>query len=275
MWGEYMEKEFSIDLTLRTTKNFQDKAFAEQMIKTMNGRSMFSPTHYDSSEPLKKEFDIAKLDELIETWMNTDVNNLWREKEYASGDFLAKRKKNCNTNYFASWKKNQQAHFNLFSLYSNAGELLKSERSSEFLKHCIDFIKIVEPIHGDIGISNNKDSNPIDLTVRCPELKWMVIFGKPYIELFGRDKLLSVPCYRVHEFNENLIGLQLVESIFEEVPIDVRLSVKKHLGEEAFVEEGKGIRRHKVGLVPQFDFNEVLFDPLKPIKEPQIITRKR
>ncbi len=63
--------------------------------------------------------------------------------------------------------------------------------------------------------------------------------------------MLSAPCYKVHEFGANLIGLQLTESIVDDIPFEVRSAVKKHLGEEAFVEEGKGISRYQVGLVPK------------------------
>ncbi|TYP71096.1 hypothetical protein BCM02_11045 [Paenibacillus methanolicus] len=39
----------------------------------------------------------------------------------------------------------------------------------------------------------------INLAVIHPELVWYNVFGKPYIDLFGRDKLLATPCYRIHE----------------------------------------------------------------------------
>jgi len=139
----------------------------------------------------------------------------------------------------------------------------------------MNLIKAIDPVHGDIGIFLPNENNPINLRIRCPELKWMTIFGAPYIDLFGREKLLSTPCHKVHLISDSLIGLQLVESIYDEIPSGLRRTVKSHLGEEAFVEEGKGIKRYKTGLTPEFDFSGVLFDPKKPIVVPQILTRKR
>ena len=115
----------------------------------------------------------------------------------------------------------------------------------------------------------------INFRVRHPELAWINYFGRPYIDLFGREKLLSAPCYRTFEISEDLIGLQMTEDLFQPIPSDVRYAVKKHLGEDAFVEEGKWYRMYKTGRVPAFDFSNVLFDPSKPIEEPQIRMRQK
>lgn len=270
-----METEFSISMLLLSTRNFQDSQFSEKIIKMMNQHPYFVPTLYDSVTPLKKIFDIENMGEMVNTWMNTERNNQSIDQNYASGNFIARGKRKCNIDYFASWKKNQQVNFNLLSIILHVEERIEKELFDEFMLVCTNFMNAVEPVYGEIGIINSNENKPINLRVRYPELNWISIFGKPYIELFRRDQLLSAPCYKMHEFGENIIGLQLTESIFDDLSLEVRSAVKKHLGEEAFVEEGKGIRRHQVGLVPEFDFSEVLFDPSKPIVEPQILKRKR
>lgn len=50
---------------------------------------------------------------------------------------------------------------------------------------------------------------------------------------------------------------------------------KSHLGEKAFISGNKMNPTYKDGLVPKFDFSDVLFDKTKPIIEPQILTRQR
>ncbi len=277
-----METESYINMFLLSTRNFQDRQFAKKIISMMNQHPYFIPTLYDSVTPLKELFNIENIDEMVDTWMNTEMNDRSPDQNYASGHFIArgkkaKRKKKCTISYFASWIKNQQVNFNLLSIRWHAEEIIEQKLFDQVMLVCENFMNEVESVYGEIGIehSNNNKNNPIDLRVRYPDLKWISLFGKPYIELFGRDQLLSAPCYKVHEFGANLIGLQLTESIVDDIPFEVRSAVKKHLGEEAFVEEGKGIRRHQVGLVPQFDFSEVLFDPSKPIVEPQILKRKR
>jgi len=72
-----------------------------------------------------------------------------------------------------------------------------------------------------------------------------------------------------------VIAMQLTDNLFEPIPPSVRSTVKKHLGEDAFVEEGKSYRAYNKGKVPEFDFSYVLFDKTKPIVEPQIRTKEK
>lgn len=260
---------------LLTAKDFQTEQIAKDIITTMNKYPRFSPTLYDSTEPLKKSFDISRMDELIDLWMNSEVNKLWVEKEYASGSFIAKRKSKLKTDFFASWTKNQQAQFNLCSVTVELKELTTDNFWEEFMELCFAFINIVEPVYGNISILIPNKSEPINLNIRLPELKWITILGQPYIELFGKEKLLSTPCYKVHEYSHSIIGLQMVNSVYDEIPSELKKAVKMHLGEEAFVEEGKGIKRHKTGLTPIFDYSGVLFNPQKPIEVQEIYKRDR
>lgn len=133
-----------------------------------------------------------------------------------------------------------------------------------------------EPVYGEIANwSLPGVGQPFDLRIRLPEINWMLILGEPYIRMFGRDKLMSTPCHSVRAIGEHTVALQLTENLFEPVPADIRKAVKEHLGEDAFVEEGKYYRHYKTGRVPEFDFSTVLFDPTQPIEEPQIRTRNQ
>lgn len=93
--------------------------------------------------------------------------------------------------------------------------------------------------------------------------------------MFGRERLLSTPCHSVHTIGDNIVALQLTDNLFEPIPPSVRSTVKKHLREDAFVEEGKLYRTYNSGKVPKFDFSNVLFDGTKPIVEPQIRVRNK
>lgn len=45
-----------------------------------------------------------------------------------------------------------------------------------------------------------------------PDLFWMNIFGRPYIELFGRERLLSVPSFQLQELT-NAFALKITEHL--------------------------------------------------------------
>ncbi len=72
-----------------------------------------------------------------------------------------------------------------------------------------------------------------------PDLCWVNVFGQPYIDMFGREKLLSAPAYDVHGMEGGCIWLQLSPSLkdvannYEEFEA-VRQAVKEHLNPNAF-----------------------------------------
>lgn len=152
--------------------------------------------------------------------------------------------------------------------------LTDAENFQAFLALCLKLAVLLENVHGEIvNRAFPEWADPINLQVRHPELHWMAFFGEPYIELFGRDKLLNAPCYRTKAIGENLIALQMTESPFEAVTNEVRSAVKTYLDPEAFVENGKSCRSYKTGHVPRFDFSNVLFDKSAPIVQPSIRLR--
>lgn len=78
------------------------------------------------------------------------------------------------------------------------------------------------------------------LSEQClPDLYNISVWGKPYIEFFGRDKLLSAPCYKVEEMHPGLIWMQLSPDVYSEKGSwttikDVREKVKVYLNNNAF-----------------------------------------
>jgi hypothetical protein len=76
-----------------------------------------------------------------------------------------------------------------------------------------------------------------------PELFWTTIFGPPYVKLFGRDRLLSAPCFSAEEIGPSIIRLQLSKSIYEmrdsfDQLDGIRSAVKRHLDVDAFWRRG-------------------------------------
>ena len=75
--------------------------------------------------------------------------------------------------------------------------------------------------------------------------------------MFGRERILSAPAYKVCELSRDAICVQLSKELsdmtvrYEEVEA-VRRDVKRHLGEDAFFDpiKGEGYRYS----VPQFEF---------------------
>lgn len=72
-----------------------------------------------------------------------------------------------------------------------------------------------------------------------PELYWVTVFGEPYVRLFGKKRLLSVPAPVACEIGGGCIYIQLSDSIYDleidyEAVDGVRRAVKEHLDCNAF-----------------------------------------
>jgi hypothetical protein len=100
-----------------------------------------------------------------------------------------------------------------------------------------------------------------------PDVYWLTVFGPPYIDFLGRERLLAAPVADVRELSADVIALQLTEDLaaaledpdgFEHV----REQVKRHLGEEAFFDPSRQVFR-----VPR----ELL--PTEPATTPSVETR--
>ncbi len=81
------------------------------------------------------------------------------------------------------------------------------------------------------------------------------MFGKPYIELFGKERLLSAPAPFVKEISEDVISIMLSENPWDilddyNAVNSVRQAVKQHLNNNAFYDP-KAIPEHLYN-VPDF-----------------------
>jgi hypothetical protein len=78
-----------------------------------------------------------------------------------------------------------------------------------------------------------------DLKRRIPDIYWTTVFGQPYLELFGKERLLSTPAYRVDVLSERMVLLQISKELSEVGDHTGTFSRARerailHLGEKAF-----------------------------------------
>lgn len=271
---DYLRNE--IKFAIMSLKDFGNKNLARSVFEAIaEAGNTFFPTVYDSCEPLRRKCSPNDIDALVRFWVNEEyAEETSRTHHYAMGSMVMERRRKPKSSYLIHWEKVQQERFN-YLVFSMDLEYLKAPKHLKtFLALCTQLIVLLEPVQGEItncAVSNWTD--PIDLRVRHPELEWMNFFGRPYIDMFGREKLLSAPCHSVKEIGDNVIALQLSENPFQSIPSKVRNAVKDHLDPEAFVEEGKSYLRYKTGHIPQFDFSDILFDKASPPVPPQIRMR--
>ena len=99
-----------------------------------------------------------------------------------------------------------------------------------------------------------------DLNKYLPDIYWLTVFGRPYVQLFSRERLLSCPAYCVKELEDGSIVVQLTPELrditSEEAAFErVRQEARNHLNNDAFFDLAKGLDyRYRV---PEF-----VWDPI-------------
>lgn len=255
-----MGKIEKVGMSLLSAKDFQDEKVALSILEKINN-SPFIPYIYGFNEALKLKYEINDISGPIKVWMHEEVNRKLSRYKQAGGSLMMVAKSEEMGYFHFSWNKlKNNPRFNYASFSVGINYLNQDKNYEEFINLCRSLVTIIEPVYGDITNFTLPDwSAPINLKIRLPEVRWMNFYGKPYIEMFGKDKILSTPCYRVEEITKDIVAVQATEDLFNHVPDEVKTNIKMHLGEDAFVWGNKAVRGYKYGKVPDFDFSGVIF----------------
>lgn len=228
------------------------------------------PDRIGNYEPIREKFDPDNLEAALALWQDPFLAVKKKPKMYSSvwmrmGPWPPRAswliKADCNS-------VNQEALCNLLREAPNALE-------ADFA--CAHFMNAPEIerglVNGTVSFVSKRGEEAFKLErrvlefafllssqelERCiPELYWATVFGPPYVEMFGRERLLSAPAYKVEALGPDRVLVQLSERLddlekrWDEVE-KVRIAVKNHLGADAFFQpDADSSFRYRV---PEFKF---------------------
>jgi hypothetical protein len=94
-----------------------------------------------------------------------------------------------------------------------------------------------------------------------PDIFWTTVFGRPYVELFSRERLLSCPAHRIKELESGAIVIQLTPELkdidAEEAAFErVRQEARNHLNHDVIFDLAKGLDYQY--RVPEFTWGPIL-----------------
>lgn len=120
--------------------------------------------------------------------------------------------------------------------------------SISFLGLSVEIYKLIHPEYGKIHLVSDsikmatfdhpiygETIYPVDLKKGLPGIYWVNFFGPNVVEKLGREKLLSIPCYKREEFDDG--GLLLALSSQYEVTAGMKKQqqeIRNFLGEDNF-----------------------------------------
>jgi hypothetical protein len=96
---------------------------------------------------------------------------------------------------------------------------------------------------------------PKKLANGLPDFYWAMVFGKPYCDMFGIERLLATPAHSVKRLGESLVYVQLTADVNDcerdhAAVLRARQFAKRHLGLEAFMPDQRDGLAGKVGHLP-------------------------
>jgi hypothetical protein len=223
------------------------------------------PDRAGTHEPLK-QFSLADLAGLLAEWEYHVLFKKVAKPKLHSSLFM----QHGPHRKHSSWTISIDDHKNLYLVCMlNLLEQASPEFSADFA-----FLQKPTKFDIEIGLASRsisyltaaKKSVSLFVTTHLlkkyiPDIYWVTIFGKPYVDFFSRERLLSAPAYRVQELKDGSILIRLTEfpdgSPEEVSAYQVQKTlVKNHLNSDAFFDLTKGAD-HKYS-VPDFSWREPL-----------------
>jgi hypothetical protein len=245
---------YDLNLGILTPKVLASRDDARALLRLLcQSVPELAPEYYGNFEPLTERFNPADLENALKAWK---YPFLWKRRRPRSEGSV--------------WMENPNMHTSIY--------ILTQSHSVDLSKLCAFLQASVLLLGADFGylhlVTEAESASPNahdmltpfcpgltthELRKHLPNLCWATVFGPPYVELFGRERILSAPASIVEEFAQNTICIQLSESLldlqskYDEVNA-VRQAVKKHLNCDAFFDPAADSgRKYRV---PEFEWKE-------------------
>jgi hypothetical protein len=241
----------ALGFSLDSLDDFTDEQLARGVIGALlSAQGDLRPVKYGSFEPLRDR--IGDIQSLLDVWFSARSSQDLRLE--LGGLLLAGR---GLMGYQIGWQKSADPKFSFVNGYVGFSILKKRADTLENLLQLVrSLVDKISPVYGEVrSMATRGWDNPLDLKIRLPDPPWISIYGPPYVKLFGEDKIRTAPFLVVEELRPGFWWLQASSSPFEEIPEDLKVKIRQHFGEDAFMNSRQ--RRYATGIAPDFDFSRV------------------
>ena len=210
----------------------------------------FLPNRWGLYEPLRHHFSMSSLEEAIRTWeffflvkrtaspkLEGSIFMQYGPHREHSVWSISLGIKDFDQPVFCNLLQRSAAAFSAnFGLIHTITEAETSRGREHGSISFLDWAKTEKNLHV---------ASPM-LEKCVPDIYWTTVFGKPYVELFSRERLLSCPAHRIKELDNGAIVIQLTPELkdigAEEAAFErVRQDARNHLNNDAFFDPAKGM----------------------------------
>jgi hypothetical protein len=189
-----------------------DKPFVLSILRDINSYAPeFLPVRYGQFEPLRSIFDLKNPDEVIG---EKDNYLLWTTKagpfgQWTTGMHLPRKRHNELSFY------GEATLIDVRPVRALLRALVFAHGVDYGWMHalCDEEFETYQSTRYEAVRPFNTGPSTYVLQKWLPNLAWGNVFGKPYIDLIGRKKLLRCPAYLVEEWTDDVVYIQLTDDI--------------------------------------------------------------
>lgn len=230
------------------TQGFENKEIAQKIVNVLiSAPKRVRPRKFGAFPPGRK---IENADDVV----GVLVNERGPKSGPRAGSLIMDVGKDCG--FQAQWNKSAEPSFPfigghlMFAAIAKDGAIL-----DDFIGVVRTLVGTLKPVYGEVRSMAVKGwDTPVNLTMRLPDVPPISIYGKEYIDLFGKDKIERAPFLSITPVGE-CYWLTAHDSVMEEVPDARRESIRNYLGEDSFVAGGK--RKYTHGHAPKFNLSHL------------------
>jgi len=208
-----------------------------KMVRSIDG-GRWVPERWNAFEPIRKPFSEASDQAVIRSWTEERPPGSGRIGNYL---YFRRRKPSCIFNFHA--RRLGPGGLNRITMECEPKPFLTpdgAERAKAILREIVVWSDAVYGVafYSGQALRRGAMGTPLE---RLENAHWLNFFGQPYIDLFGRDRILSAPCHVVEEIPGNGLLVQAAPRFDSPEMIesaDALLALESHLGTDAFVGYG-------------------------------------
>jgi hypothetical protein len=243
-----------LPVTSNSTQNDEEPTHVEALLRVFTTRaSPLTPTRWGAHQPLKQRFETSSVPAITAALKGGLV--LWKspKSHVHLGDYVPGYK-----------------HGTLWADFE--ADTFAPQELQTFV---IDLAKVLSPALAMVHLANDHDAvydrakdirvDAIDgstfglhykkLAAGLPDFYWGMVFGKPYCDLFGIERLLATPAHTVKRLGESLVYVQLTADVNDcehnhAAIMQARQLAKRHLGLDAFMPDERDGLLAKVRQLP-------------------------
>ncbi|WP_286900111.1 hypothetical protein [Achromobacter sp. UBA2119] len=248
-----------VDCSVLLTPSFADAdAFSGLIEDFLENLPEFRPEHWGFVEPINLQLTMAEVRNLLG---DTENSIMWKRKSTPKGwggfkkrTYPVRGPQSANHGMYvkAETQKSVDAlirYLQHLAVRFGVQYAFCDSVAAEY--KMVGFKNGFAPTAGNIHVFTHT------LSKKLPDILWAQIFGPAYVKLFGLEKLMSAPAYRVEQLGPETVYIQLTESLFDlherYAEVDaVRDRVKNHLDDNIFFRPGNSADH--VYKTPTFQF---------------------